>query len=363
MPILISQIIFIKLSAGVDNNLMGVSHDIWGAIDFIKGAMYGAASVFAGGETLITIRFSPIIVMFIGALFLVALFIVFVLWLKSAQDDRNGYFFASLIVFGVSTLAVISIARGGQGYEFIAAPRYFIDYQFIFIGFLGLTTILLLSPSQNVFKFNLVRVEINSKIISICFALLFGSIAIIGHAITYYDEYKKAPYRAAVFKAQASVYLSAKVNEINAKLLQTPITELIKAMPIIQHYKLGSLRNISSKCNLKDALTSGSVHAMESTGRWIGKNAELILGACPQVFSIKGFLPKTFSKRNLIITVNGETFKEVIEPGKGFNIEVNQKNFNSIVRINFTIDYTQSSSELSLKDVRQLAVFITKAGI
>jgi hypothetical protein len=359
IPILIGQVIYIKESAGVVLTSMAVTHDIGGAVDFFKGVLYGSATVFVGSETLHNMRLPTYITMGIGLLFLIVLLFSLMCFFKNKKVDRNGSFFAALMFFGFCTLIVISLARGGQGYEFVGAPRYFMDYQFMFIGFVAVSTCLLALPQRKVIGVSITRFELN-KTLFIFFLCLFSLITVVGQTFTYLDEYKKAPYRAALYKAQSLVYLSGEINEINSKLLQTNIDTLFKASAIADRYSLVSLRKFSGKCNLSSALTTGNIYGMESTGRWLGASGKLIIGDCPQTFRLEGFLPKKFTKRTLMLDVNGEIHKILLVPGEPFSVALNNREPQHIVRLAFSIEHTVPKSEISSIDKRDLGVFITK---
>jgi hypothetical protein len=360
-PILLAQCIHVR-EAGGSLNSMAVTPDLEGFVKFMMALMYGASSIFVGGEVLDVLRIPTVILMAIGGVFIFTILVVFKLWVKNASTSRNGIFFSALGFFGFCILASIAAARGGQGYQFAASSRYFMDYQFIFIGFLGIATCLLSLHTDND-KVNFGGVRINNKSFVGGVVIVFGALAMVGHGATYLVEYKKAPYRAAVYKEQSLVYLSGVVNEKNTKLLQTDTPSLAKALAITDQYNLASLRNFSGECNLYDAMTSGDVYDLDAAGRWLGRSGLLILGRCPETFRVEGFLPKNVSARTLTVIVNNLEYKSILIPGERFALIVKQKVARNLVRLKFSFDHTHTPSESGFSDARELGAFITSIGI
>ena len=360
LPVLLAQLIYVQQSGGGLNS-MAVTSDARGAVNFMMALMFGASSIFVGVETTDALRIPHVILITIGGLFIFTILIVFNLWFKSASTHRSGIFFAALGILGFCTLASIAVARGGQGYQFAATSRYFMDYQFIFIGFLGITTCLLSLP-KHFGKTNVAGIRINNKAYLWFVVVAFGALAIAGQGVTYHDEYKKAPYRSLVYKEQSLVYILGEVNEKNVSLLQTDTASLTKAIAVSDRYNLASLRNFSDGCSLNTALTSGDVYEVEAAGRWLGRNGLLILGACPETFRVEGFLPKNVSTRTLTLIVNDEEYKSILKPGERFALLVKQKVARHFIRIKFSVDHAHTPPAFGSPDTRELGAFITKIG-
>ena len=358
-PVMIGQIIYVIESAGVILDTKAITFDLVGLTSFILGVMYGLTSVFIGSETLHSLHILDSMKLLFGALFFSFLLFIIYISIKSKSKDKSVVFFISLIVFGLSTLAVISVSRGGQGYEFVGAPRYFMDYQFIFIGFILLTITQYLEKSR--VKTVFVKDVYVNKIIT-TISLIYILFAIVGQTITYIDEYRKAPYRAALYQQQSLVYLLSDVSDANAKLLQTNIDSLGKAIAVSDSFNLASLRNFDGECKLSDALTMGDFYAKESTGVWLGKEGVLIIGNCPQKFNLYGYLPNNFSKRTLTIEHNKIITNHIIVPGESFSIMLNNGDYKNIIRVKLFIDHVDNWEQLKINDKRDLGVFITKVG-
>lgn len=361
LPVLIAQLIYVHESGGVLNS-MAITSDVRGAVNFMMALLYGTSSIFAGIETLDVLRIPSGILMTIGGFFIFAVLMVFNLWFKSAPTNRNGIYFVALGIFGFCTLASIAVARGGQGYQFAASSRYFMDYQFIFIGFLGISSCLLSLP-QCIEKMNVVGIRINNNIFVSFVIVMFGALAIVGHGATYYIEYKKAPFRSAAHKEQSLVYLLGEINIKSSKALQTDTASLTKVIAISDQYNLASLRKFSGGCSLNDALPFGDVYQLEAGGRWLGRNGLFILGGCPETFRVEGFLPKNVLIRTMTVSINGDEYKSILKPGEGFALEVKQKTARHLVRLKISVDSTHRPSAFGSLDTRELGTFITKIGI
>lgn len=360
IPVLIAQFIYAKES-GRPFNSMAVTSDMHGIVNFITALLYGVSSIFIGGETIDLLRIPPTLLMTAGGLFFIALFIVFGFWAKFARNQRSAIFFIALGIFGCCTLISIGVARGGQGYQFAASSRYFMDFQFIFIGFLGITSYLL-SLTNSDGKTIVAGIHVDNKTCLRFILVAFGALALAGQGATYFVEYRKAPYRALVYAEQSAVYLSGEISEKNAKGLQTDTATLTKAMAISSQYSLASLRNFSGKCRLSDLLGSGDVYDLEGGGRWLGKSGLLVLGVCPDTFRIEGFLPGNFSSRTLTVSVNGEEYNLMLTPGQKFALAVSQRATGRTVKLKFSFDRTDRPSAFDSPDTRELGAFVTKIG-
>jgi hypothetical protein len=244
--VLLSQIIFLYFSSGASKvGAMAIPFDLSGIYIFLSSLFYGFASIFIGSETLSTLDIQAYIVFFLGALFFISSLFVASFFFFT-KPDKDSLFFLLCYVFGFFTLLSIAVARGGQGYQFAAASRYFMDYQFIFFGFLGLSLKMLLEqqlPSSGI----RCAIFVNTRRAIGIALFFFVVIAVFGHLITYYDEYRKAPYRALAYKAMTSVYLNGTLDDESVRLLQTSYSSLEKALPIFKEYRLGAFRIIEHK--------------------------------------------------------------------------------------------------------------------
>ncbi len=360
VPILTAQLIYVRVSGGALNS-MAVKSDSQGLVNFFKAVLYGASSIFAGNETLSELGISGVLLMTFSAFFIIAVLATYYYWLIFLRTQRNAIFFVALGVFGFCTLGSIALARGGQGYQFAAASRYFMDYQFILVSFLGVTSCLLYL-GKDLGGMSIVGIRVANRTCVRSVLVVFGVLAIAGQGATYLGEYKKAPYRALIYQAQSSVYLSGEANEKNATLLQTELASLTRAMAISDQYQLASLRNFSGKCRLNEALASGDVYDSEESGRWLGRKGMLILGACPAVIRVHGFLPDNVVSRTLSISLDGEEYRTELVPGHDFSIAVKHDTTRNIARLKFAVDQTHTPSAMGHSDTRELGAFITRIG-
>ena len=362
LPVLLAQVIYVRAAKG-GLNAMAVTADLRGAGDLLMAVTYGAASIFMGIETMEWLRVPPTLAMIIGAFFLLAAMLIFYVWLRSGLTHPSGIFFAAICIFGLAALASISVARGGLGFQFSASSRYFMDYQFVMIGLLGLTMCLItnLNDAANT-QVNCFGAKLKAKKIAWSFVSIFGILVLAGQVTTYYVEYAKAPYRAAYNKEQSLAYLSGVISKQNISMLQTEERDLVKAMPVISRYNLGSLRHFSGPCNVSQALTFGDVFASESQGRWMGKSGIFVLGSCPGTIHVEGYLPVGVAPRTVTVNVGGEKYEVASRPGEAFSISVTPHATRRVTRVVLSVDHAHTLKNVALSDNRELGVFLTKIG-
>jgi hypothetical protein len=240
LPVFVGQFIFIAYTAnGSSVGSMAVSFDLDGLFQFIAAVLYGAASVFIGNETVSLLGVHDTFALLVGALFLFVVFLNLLAYCILVRENL-GSFYLFILIFGLFVLGSIGFGRGGLGFHAAAASRYFMDYQFMFFGYIGICLFLqvrMSGPGHITFgTFGFLPTFLRVSM------FLFVSLAVTGHFLTYINEYRKAPYRALNHAAQAKVYGKLHATEEDARLLQTNVFSLDKALPIIRDYRLGSLR-------------------------------------------------------------------------------------------------------------------------
>lgn len=242
LPIVASQFIFSIFATGASAlGSMAISSNGSGMIQSLKSFLFGLSSIFVGIETVERID-QPYLFLSVGCFFLLVIVYTFIFYsLRLRKHDAN--FFSLIFLFGVLTLGSISIARGGQGYYFAAASRYFMDYQCIFFGFCGMFFNVASSLKECA---NLSHKEIISRNCILKVMCYFSCgiflLVFLGQSMTYVDEYRKAPYRALAYSAMADVYLEGRTDDQAVRLLQTSKPELTKAQSVFKEFGLGVFR-------------------------------------------------------------------------------------------------------------------------
>lgn len=241
LSVLLSQICFWYFSSGVTRlGAMSIPFDLSGLQIFLSAFFYGISTAFIGNETLELLKLPAYVIFLFGALFFIVSFFL-MSYILLAKREQGINFFMLIYTFGLFTLLSIAISRGGQGYQFVGASRYFMDFQFIFFGFMGMY-ISLLSDDVNTAGVHRNIFSEKLRISLTVFFIFFVLMAASGHLFTYYNEYRKAPYRALAFKAISDVYRNGTLDVESVRLLQTTFASLEKALPIFKQFNLGSMR-------------------------------------------------------------------------------------------------------------------------
>jgi hypothetical protein len=361
IPTVAAQAVYMQVAPPA-LNAMAVTADLNGLVNFILALLYGAASIFMGGEVADFVKVPHSLRLIIGASYLLVVCEIIRRVLIWRPRHAGTIFFLSIVMLGMCTLASIAIARGGQGYQSATASRYFMDYQFILIGFLGVLASLLNGPITSQKTAGLKPgVPTNEKALRLLVTIVLG-LLLLGQGLTYLIEYKKAPYRAAIHQAQARVYLTGDTSEYAVKVLQTDAMSLAKAVMVSSQYNLASLRGLARQCNIIDAQSVGSVSDVDQAGRWLGGRGTLIFGDCPSTFHIDGYLSEGKPARTLILDVDGQQQRSSLQPGEMFSIVVRRANDSRIMRMHFSA-ILAPGEPLPPTDWREHGVFISKVGI
>ena len=357
-----AQCIYIYLGSGVFADSKTISTAGFPMVNMITGFLYGAGTVFVGGELLAKWSLPVGVSIFLGTLLLLISFLTVLITL--VQQSSAKIFLCSLLVFGLTVLAGVTVARGGAEFTNTGASRYFVDYVWIFLSPLAIvftTHALPLIDNQRYVSRHLMKVLHLSKIIM---AILLA-LAVLSHIATWSVEYKMAPYRAALLEAMASVYRNGVQNNDDALLLQSPYSVAKRGVEVAQRYELAVLGSDRPGCTLESATFSGDWYAPENERdyiRWMGKQGAIVLSKCTDVVTIKGYIPESFSQRKLQISYGGKQDVLTIVPGKEFSIGLDQMD---IRRTRVTLQLDQITSPLQAgvsADQRELGVLLTYIG-
>lgn len=359
---LLAQIIYIYSGSGIFSNSSNANASDFPIANMINGFFYGAGTAFMGSESITKWALPLGIPIAFGVVLLILCF--FTLLIILMQQSPAKIFLGSMLVFALTVLAGVTLARGGVEFTNTGASRYFVDYAWLLLAPLAIifTTHSFPLISNQRYRF-ISLVKFLWLLKSIMAALLIA--AIIGHIATWSAELKTVPYRAATLEAMASVYRNGVHNNEDALLLQSPYSVAKRGVEVAQRYELAVLRHDEPRCTLKNATYRGDWYAPDSEGndaRWMGKQGVIGLSKCAAIVTIKGYLPDNFSRRTLNITYGNKQDVISIEPGKEFLLRLDQMN---LKRTTVTLQLDQVTSPLQAgigADERELGLLLTYIG-
>jgi len=198
-------------------------------------AMLASASVFVGGEVLLHMGVSTILVGVLGACLIAQGISVSSLYASRAITTSRSMLPAALIAYGGLDIAAIAYARGRYEPELAMASRYYMDF---FLAFLGVIWGGCLYHHGRIGRNKVRRFATGGTLAGIALVSIFFA----GQLATDLAEWKKAPYRRAAFDAMRDVTLKNQIGESEAKLLQAPQTVAAQAAEIQRRYRLGPFR-------------------------------------------------------------------------------------------------------------------------
>lgn len=304
----------------------------------VKGVFFALSSVFMGQETSVALGVNAETRICIGLMFASSIVFLVVYNIKNKRIDL--FVPLALIFYSAIHMVTVSYARGSVDPVYAMAPRYYVDFSLLIIGFFWLYVIS----------------EFNGKlsIIINIVAFLFVGIFICGQLVTCFDELRKAPYRHDSFARMQDATLSGNVSAEQAQLLQQPLDMANKGIDVQRKYALGPYRSI--KCN------SPYFYSERYSDNWIGADTKFLVRNCAKNLSLAFHIPENFSKRKIIIGVGDMDKKEfLLIPGIEHKQLISMKYFNQIVEINITVDLTQKPSDVNpaSPDDRDLGVVLS----
>jgi len=357
---LLAQIVYIYSGSGVFSNSSNASASDFPIANMINGFFYGAGTAFIGGESITKWGLPLGVPIAFGVMLLIVSF--FTLLTTLLPQSPAKIFLGSMLVFALTVLAGVTLARGGVEFTNTGASRYFVDYVWLLLAPLAIifsTHSFPLISNQHYRVILFVKLLQSLKIIMA--VLLVG--AILGHIATWIVEFKMAPYRAVVLEAMASVYRNDVQSNDDALLLQSPYSVAKRGVEVAQRYELAVLRHDKPRCSLKDASYHGDWHSPESNDAlWMGKRATIALSKCAGIVTLKGYLPENFSQRSLSISYGNKHAVIAVKPGKEFSWRLDQMD---IRRTMVTLQVDRITSPLLegiSADQRELGILLTYIG-
>lgn len=357
--LLFAQAIYIYLGMGVFSNNASVGNG-FAITNIVKGMLFGAGTVFMGSESIIKLSIPNVIPMLLGALLLLLSGVALISSLLSQNVAK--IFFGGLLVFGLMVLVGVTLARGAVVYTNTGSSRYYVDYIWLLLGSAGIFLAGKEAPFFKKWQYLLAA----GKIIEPTFrsarwimAVVF-LVAFVGHVLTWLVEMKVAPYRAEHFKNMEHVYRDGVVSDADAALLQSPYSAAKRGVDVAQHYYLGPFRGAVSSCSMLGARFQGEWYPAEENGaRWLKQKGSVEVDRCSEKITLNGYLPESFSPRQLSISYGNHHRLVELQPGQIFSIEL--KNIET-KRTTFTlaVDITTSPSANGAgQDQRELGVLFT----
>jgi len=357
---LFAQIIYTFSGGSVFSHVSPAGTITFSLANLISGFFYGAGTVFIGNEAIARLSLPLSVPIVLGALLLMVGF--FTVLITLVQQSPAKIFLSGLLIFAVTVLAGVTLARGGVEFTNTGASRYFVDYVWLLLAPLAIIFITNARTPDSEPRSRFLSPLVLLLPLKIVMAILL-IVAAAGYIATWVVELKSLPYRTATLEAMASVYRKGVQSEDDARLLQSPYPVAKRAVEFAQRYEIGVLRHDKPRCTLKDADYSGDWHSPEENdARWMGKQGRIALSKCSGIVTLKGYLPESFSGRKLSITY-GDSYNEImLEPGKEFSLRLDQM---SIRRQIVTLQVDQITSPLLAgisADQRELGILLTYIG-
>jgi hypothetical protein len=359
---LLAQIIYVYSGNGIFSNSFNASASDFPVANLINGFFYGAGTAFIGGESITKWELPLSIPIAFGVMLLITCF--FSLLITLMQQSPAKIFLCSMLVFALTVLTGVTLARGGVEFTNTGASRYFVDYVWLLLSPLAIIFTTYSFPLINNQRYRIIPLVKLLQLLKIVMAVLLIG-AVLGHIATWIVEFKMAPYRAAVLEAMASVYRNGVQSNDDALLLQSPYSVAKRGVEVAQRYELAVLRHDEPHCTLKNAVYRGDWYAPESEtndARWMGKQGIIALSKCAGVVTMKGYLPENFSQRSLNISYGNTQDVITLEPGEEFSLRLAQMDLRRTM-VTLQVDQITSPLQAGISaDQRELGMLLTYIG-
>ena len=360
---LLAQALYVYNGQGVFSTNKPGAADGVSLLGLISGILYGAGTVFIGSETMQRFSLPVAVPLMLGVLVLVAAFLALLIAL--VERTREKIFLSGLLMFSLTVLAGVAVARGFPDFTNTGASRYFVDYVWLLLAPLAIV----FTAQESILARNIPHKLLNAislkKLVAITriFVMALLLAAMSGHLATWYVELQTAPFRATLFKGMAEVYRNGVASESDAALLQSPFSVARRAIAVAQSYNLSVLRNDPGQCTLTTAGYRGDWYpAEENDMRWLKKQGTISFDQCLTDVIIKGFIPESFSARNLLVTYGEINQSIAIVPGEEFLFVVNVGDKETVM-IGLQLEATTTPASAGINaDTRELGLLLTYIG-
>lgn len=212
----------------------------------------------------------------------------------------------ALLGYAGATALALAVGRGGEGAGAMLASRYYMDLVLFPIG-LGWLALMLGRATA-------MRLLVMS---ALCLMLLF-------QCLTYRQEWRAAPYRAAIFSAMNQALLQQVPDKHAADTLQAPLGDARMASRIMKMEGLGPFHGApAGSCDQESLVRGQGWYGDENGGAWMAADALLAVPGCPCTLSMTVFLPTGFPARTLTITApDGRHDVVPMVPGGAADVQV-----------------------------------------
>ncbi|UGB37562.1 hypothetical protein [Frateuria soli] len=276
-------------------------------------ALYALGSSWMGVETASAISFPLSLFMLFGGVSVTVAFCM--VWRRLGRGLHSRSLLPLfLLAYGGLIALALGATRGVAGVAAVMASRYFMDLVLFLIGVTWLWY-------EDVAAGGARRRQLNARLF-----MAFILAVLVGQALTYWREWRVAPYRAAYFEAvNRAIYLGVP-DASAAELLQSPLVYARRGAETLREKRLGlwSKANLTSgACRSAEVSYTKGWHAQEGQARWSAGQAELLLPACGCDFTAQVYLPGSFENRELDISRPGDALQRVtLAPGQGREIHI-----------------------------------------
>jgi hypothetical protein len=360
LPLVAAQVLYVVAGHGVLTRGSSIL-EAGGLPVLIQAMLLASGSALIDYQTAMRDHLGHAGLMLMGLIPLAAFLIAF---LRVAADgfDAVRRFNLSVAVFGLGTLGAAAFSRSGEMLEAAAASRYFVDYQWLVLGTLGLACDRrrLGRPLVSLGRWPTLAsllVKFDRRMLA---ALVVAIIA--GQAATWIFQSKLATLRAEYFAKMRAVYIEGVRSEQDAALLQAPFDDAKRGVEVAQRYALGPFRAVRADCAVaKATFGDGWFDAGTPNEKWIGKQGTLHVTGCGTRITLDVYLPAPFPARALTIGTMRGPLSVALKPGETAHVEIELPPGSAAARLDLELDQTTIPRTAGIApDDRALGALLTR---
>jgi hypothetical protein len=337
VPLVGAQLVYVVAGKGVLTRGSSVL-DSGGLPALIQGVLLGSGSVLIDYGAATRLGLGNGGLMLVGLIPLAA-FAVQLLRVGVDGVDVARRFQIAVAIFSLGNLGAAAFSRSGDAIAAAAASRYFVDYQWLVLGTLGLAcdTRRLGQPLLPGAR-SPVPLSRLDKLHRLTLVTLIIAIA-VGQALTWRFEIRSAGGRAEYFRTARTVYLEGVRSEQDARVLQAPFADAKRGVEVAQRYALGPFRDLRASCALPTATFTGDWHRAGSAGEtWLGRQGSIVLPGCGARVTLDIFLPANSAERVLTATTLLGSLQVPLRPGELQSMELVAAPEGGLFRVELRVD-------------------------
>ncbi|WP_434027214.1 hypothetical protein [[Pseudomonas] boreopolis] len=284
----------------------------------------------------------PMIAVIGGVVLIVAVLALFAWLRRGAPGSRLP---VALVLYGGLVAVSVTLARGADGPPAVMASRYYMDLMLGLVGVIWLAG----RELQAVHK----SATPTWKVLT-C-GLLAG--VVIAQLLTYGNEWRASPYRAAIFAAMNEALLRSVPDESAASLLQSPLDHARKGVEVMRNRQLALYSGGAiATCSTRAIEYNQGWHQSEGNVRWSSGRALLTLPPCSCAYFADLYVPENQPKRQVrVVAKNHEDSMLTVEPGQSVRARLG----NDHVELDVTPVSIPSRDHPGNRDGRELGVLLT----